>query len=443
MDDPHPHRPHSPPPLPGPGGRSEAGFTDYKPALGPAQALAEANRCLYCVDAPCVQHCPTSINIPEFIRKISTGNLRGSARTILEANIFGTSCARVCPVEVLCVGACVYNEMDAPPIAIGLLQRHATDAALANDRRFFAAGPDSGCSVGLIGGGPASLAAAHELRRHGHACTIYDAGRWLGGLNTTGVAPYKLRADDALAEVEYVLGIGGIAVESGVQVGRDITWEQLLARHDALFVGVGLGADRTLDIPGKELAGIGGAVAFIERFKLGTVDLSAVRRAVVIGGGNTAIDAVRELIGLGVPDVTMLYRGAPEQMSGYAHEWKAAKIEGARAVFHARPVAYTGADGRVTGVRCAGPAGEFEAPADLVLLAIGQARLGELVAGLAGVQLEGGRIVVDEDGATGNPRVFAGGDCANGGKEVVNAVAEGKRAALAIDRALAARKGAR
>lgn len=432
------------PALTPPDDRSEAGFADYKPALNPAQALAEANRCLYCADAPCVQACPTHINIPEFIRKISTGNVKGSARTILDANVFGMSCARVCPVEVLCVGACVYNEMDAPPIEIGKLQRYSTDAALQEGWRFFAAGAPTGRSVGLIGGGPASLAAAHELRRHGHACTIYDAGRWLGGLNTTGVAPYKLRVDAALAEAAYVLGIGGIEVQSGVVVGRDVSWPELLARHDALFIGVGLGADRTLDLPGKELRGIVGAVAFIEQFKLGTVELGAVGRAVVVGGGNTAIDAVRELIGLGVPDVTMLYRGSAEAMSGYAHEWKAAKIEGARALWHAQPLAYVGSDGQVTGLRCAKlgadrkpVAGEtLEVPADLVLLAIGQGRLGELVAGLEGVQVQDGRLVVDADGATGNPRVFAGGDCANGGMEVVNAVAEGKRAALAIDRAL-------
>ena len=433
-----------------PEGRAESGFGDFKPALSPAQALAEANRCLYCVDAPCVQKCPTAIDIPEFIRKISTGNLKGSARTILDANILGMSCARVCPVDVLCVGACVYNEMDAPPIAIGRLQRHATDAALAEGWRFFTPGPDTGRSVGLVGGGPASLAAAHELRRLGHACTIYDAGQWLGGLNTTGVAPYKLRADAAVAEVAYVLGIGGITVESGVRVGRDLAWEALLARHDALFVGVGIGADRTLDISGKELEGIVGAVAFIERFKLGTVDLTGVRRAVVIGGGNTAIDAVRELVGLGVPDVTMLYRGDEAAMSGYAHEWRAAKVEGVRALWHTQPNAYLGRGGRVAGLRCVrlGPdrrplPGEVhEVPAELVLLAIGQQRLGEQVAGLAGVQVEGGRVVVDADGATGNPRVFAGGDCANGGKEVVNAVAEGKRAAQAIDRMLGAKKGA-
>jgi glutamate synthase (NADPH/NADH) small chain len=428
--------------------RSEAGFADYKPALSPAQALAEANRCLYCADAPCVQHCPTHINIPEFIRKISTGNLKGSARTIFESNVLGMSCARVCPVEVLCVGACVYNEMDAPPIEIGKLQRHATDAAFEHGWEFFTAGPDTGCSVGLIGGGPASLAAAHELRRRGHACTIYDAGGLLGGLNTTGVAPYKMRADRALAEVEWVLRIGGVEVVSGVQAGVDPGWDELQRRHQALLIGVGLGVDRALDIPGKQLAGIHGATSFIQALKLGRVDLATVRRAAVLGGGNTAVDAVRELLGLGVPEVTMVYRGGEAHMSGYAHEWKAAKVEGARAAFFRQPVAYVG-EGRVQGVRCAAlgpdrrPTGAEETvAAELVLLAIGQARLGELAAALPGVQVEDGRIVVDADGATGRPGVYAAGDCANGGKEVVNAVAEGKRAAVAIDARLRARRGA-
>lgn len=422
--------------------RSEASFGDYKPAYSSAQALAEANRCLYCVDAPCVQHCPTGIDIPEFIRKIGTGNLRGSARTIFAANVFGMSCARVCPVEVLCAGACVYNEMDAPAIEIGKLQRYATDAAYAAGWEFFTAGPDSGKSVGVVGGGPAALAAAHELRVHGHAVTIYDAGGALGGLNTTGVAPYKMRADQSLVEVEWVMRIGGIEVQSGVQVGRDVSWETLQQRHQALVIAVGLGVDRTLDIPGKQLAGIHGAVDFIRMFKLGRVDMSAVRSAAVLGGGNTAIDAVRELRGLGVPEVTMIYRGSEAQMSGYVHEWKAAKVEGVRSAFHAQPIAYVGEE-RVTGVRCARvgadrrPTGEeLTVPADVVLLAIGQARLGEFAAALPGVQVEDGRIVVDAEGATGRPGVYAAGDCANGGKEVVNAVAEGKRAALAIARTL-------
>lgn len=428
--------------------RSEARFGDYKPAYSPVQALAEAHRCLYCADAPCVQHCPTGIDIPEFIRRIGTGNLRGSAKTIFEANVFGMSCARVCPVEVLCAGACVYNEMDAPPIEIGKLQRHATDAAYAAGWEFFEAGPDTGKSVGIVGGGPAALAAAHQLRVDGHAVTIYDAGGALGGLNTTGVAPYKMRADQSLLEVEWVMRIGGIQVESGVQVGRDLTWEQLGRRHQALVIAVGLGVDRVLEIPGKDLAGIHGAVDFIRAFKLGHVDMSAVRSAAVLGGGNTAVDAVRELRGLGVPEVTMIYRGTELQMSGYVHEWKAAKIEGVRAAFQVQPTAYVGEAGQVRGVRCARlgddrrPTGEeVVVPAEVVLLAIGQARLGEFAAALPGVKVEDGRIIVDADGATGRPGVYAAGDCANGGKEVVNAVAEGKRAALAIDRTL--REGTR
>ncbi len=426
--------------------RAEAGFTDYKTAYSPAQALAEANRCLYCVDAPCVQHCPTAINIPEFIRKISTGNTEGAARTIFSANILGMSCARVCPVEVLCAGACVYNELDSPPIEIGKLQRYATDAAFLEDWQFFTAGPDSGKSVGLLGGGPAALAAAHELRRQGHACTIYDAGGILGGLNTTGVAPYKMRADRALDEVAWVLQIGGVEIVSGVEVGKDLDFAALEERHDALVLAVGLGEDRMLDIPGRELAGIHGAVAFIREFKLGNVDLAGVRQAVVLGGGNTAIDAVRELVGLGVPEVTMVYRGIEAQMTGYLHEWKAAKTESVRASWRSQPLAYVGAGGRVTGVRCARlgedkrpiAGAEIEVPAQLVLLAIGQSRLGALAAALPGVEVADGRIVVDADGATGRPGVYAAGDCANGGKEVVNAAAEGKRAAQAIDRLLSA-----
>ena len=433
--------------------RAEAGFADYKPAYTQAQALAEANRCLYCVDAPCVQHCPTAINIPEFIRKISTGNVEGAARTIFGANVLGMSCARVCPVEVLCAGACVYNDLESPAIEIGKLQRYATDAAFDAGWQFFTAGPDTGKRVGIVGGGPAALAAAHELRRCGHAVTIYDAGGVLGGLNTTGVAPYKMRADRALAEVEWILQIGGIEVVSDVVVGRDLSFAEVEQRHDALVIALGLGEDRVFDIPGKQLAGIHGAVAFIAAFKLGQVDLSGVQQAVVLGGGNTAVDAVRELLGLGVPEVTMLYRGDEAQMSGYGHEWKAAKVEGARASWRSQPLAYLGGE-RVSGLRCARlgadrrpiAGAEFELPAQLVLLAIGQARLGALAAALPGVQVEDGRVVVDADGATGRPGVYAAGDCANGGKEVVNATAEGKRAAQAIDRRLmdrALREGVR
>jgi glutamate synthase (NADPH/NADH) small chain len=423
-----------------PAERGEAGFEDFKPPLSAEQALTEAHRCLYCVDAPCVKACPTRIDIPQFIRKLATGNLWGSARTIFESNILGMSCARVCPVEVLCVGRCVYNEQESPPIQIGKLQRFATDTAYAKGWRYFEAGPDTGKSVALLGAGPASLACAHELRRRGHACTLYEKREVLGGLNTTGVAPYKMKADRAVDEVKWVLGIGGIEVLTGMEVGGNVTLEQLQAKHDALFIGLGLGPDRLLPQVPEGLSGVHGAVDFIERFKLGTVDLSGVQCAAVVGGGNTALDVVRELVRLGVPRVELVYRGDEAGMSGYAHEWAAAKVEGAVARWRTLPVGYVG-EGAVKGLQCVRldahkqpvPGSEHLVEAQLVLLAIGQGKLGALLSSLEGVQVRDGVVVVDERGATGRPGIFAGGDCANGGTEVVNAAAEGKRAAEAID----------
>jgi glutamate synthase (NADPH/NADH) small chain len=421
--------------------RSESVFEDFKEAYTPAQAMVEANRCLYCQDPPCVKACPTHIDIPTFIRKIATENVRGSAKTIFESNVLGMSCARVCPVEVLCVGDCVHNEQDVPPIQIGKLQRFATDAAYDAKWQFFEAGKATGKKVALVGGGPASIACAHELRRLGHACTIFEKGDVLGGLDTTGVAPYKMRADRAVEEMAWVLGIGGVEIKSGVTVGKDVTIEQLEKDFDAVFLGLGLGEDSKLGVPGEDLRGVVGAVAFIEKFKLGTIELGSVKRAVVIGGGNTAIDCVRELVGLGVPSVTMVYRGTREHMSGYEHENDAAAVEGVRYAWQTQPIAFEGGD-HIERVKCvklddkkkAIAGSEHAIDADLVLLAIGQAKLGELVGHLSGVKLDKGRLVVDDDGFTGRAKVYSGGDCANGGKEVVNAVAEGKRAAHAIDR---------
>ncbi|MCK6503394.1 NAD(P)-dependent oxidoreductase [Myxococcota bacterium] len=429
-----------------PADRSEAVFADFKPALDDNQARVEAHRCLYCHDAPCIRACPTSIDIPGFIRKIATGNLTGSARTIFESNVLGMSCARVCPVEVLCVGDCVYNHMGVPPIQIGKLQRYATDHAYRQGTRFWQAGPDTGRSVGLVGAGPASLACAHRLRRFGHAVTIYEAREVLGGLNSTGIAPYKMPADRAIEEVDWVRSIGGIEVQTGVNVPTDLGWAELEQRHDALFIGIGLGPDSRLQARGEHLQGIHGAVDWIERMKLGKVDVSKVQTAVVIGGGNTAIDAVRELLGLGVSYVKLLYRGVEAGMPGYAHEWASAKKEGARVVWRVQPLGFEGHGGRVTAVRCMRldrnkqpiEGSEHTIAADLVLLAIGQGKLGGLVSGLDGVQVEGGRIVADAAGATGRPGVYAGGDCVNGGQEVVNAVAMGRDAAVAIHSFLSA-----
>jgi len=423
--------------------RSESAFTDYKLPLLRDAAVAEANRCLFCHDAPCIKACPTAIDIPQFIRKIATDNVRASAKTIFESNILGMSCARVCPVEVLCVGACVYNDLEQPPIEIGKLQRYATDLAYAEGWRYFEAGKPTGKRVALIGAGPASLAAAHELRRLGHACTILEKRSVVGGLNATGVAPYKMRADRAMTEVEWVLSIGGIEVRTGVTVGVDVTLDALEREFDAVFVGVGLGADSRLGVPGEELAGVHGAVAWIESMKLGRVDLAAIRRAAVIGGGNTAIDVVREVAGLGIPHVEMIYRGTRDGMSGYAHEWTAALAEGAHAEWRAVATAIEGRQ-RAERVRCVRvdenkrpiSGSDFVVEADLVLLAIGQSKLGAMLAGLPGITVESGRIRTDAHGFTGRARWYAGGDCTNGGKEVVNAAAEGKRAAQAIDAAI-------
>ncbi len=432
-----------------PADRAEVVFADFKPAFTKAQAVTEANRCLFCLDAPCITACPTGIDIPQFIRKIATDNLRGSAKTIFDSNILGMSCARVCPVEVLCVGDCVYNRMGQPPIQIGKLQRYATDIAFEEGWQFYEAGEPTGKKVALIGAGPASLACAHRLRRFGHEVVIFEKRTWVGGLNTTGVAPYKMKADRSVEEADWVLQIGGIDIRHGVEVGKDIGFAELERDYDAVFLGIGLGPDNHLGIPGEDLSGVIGAVDFIERFKLENLDLQDIRKAVVVGGGNTALDAVRELMGLGIRDVTMVYRGTEAGMSGYQHEWKAGKLEGVHGAWQTQPTAYVGANGHVTGVSCVKlddkkqpiAGSEHTIAADLVLVAIGQAKLLSDLAALDGIRMDRSRVLIDKDGFTGRPKWYAGGDLANGGKEVVNAVAEGRDAALAIHAFIASTKG--
>ena len=422
-----------------PAERLEQRFPDAKPTYAPGEAVAEANRCLYCHDAPCVQSCPTGIDIPGFIRKISTDNVRGSARTILSANLLGYSCARVCPVEVLCVGACVYNLWHRdPPIQIGRLQRYAVEAAIAADGApaLLPKAPPAGKKVACVGAGPASLAAAGYLALEGVAVTLFEKRALAGGLNPTGVAPYKMHAEGSLLEVEFIRSLG-VAIRSGLEVGKDVKPAELLRDFDAVFLGVGLGSDSRLGISGEDGPGVVGATQWIERLKLEPgYALEGVTRALVVGGGNTAIDAARELARLGVPEVAMVYRRTAAEMPGYRHELEAARREGVRLVERGVPKAFVrDRSGRLSHLQLQD--GQ-QVPADLVLLAIGQAKLRDLAASFPGVALdEKGRAVVDPGtGRTGNPKVFAGGDAVSGGELVVTAAQEGKRAARAIARSL-------
>ncbi|HSN97283.1 MAG TPA: FAD-dependent oxidoreductase [Candidatus Nanopelagicales bacterium] len=434
-----------------PGGRLEERYADKNPRYDDSEAIAEANRCLYCVDAPCVKACPTGIEIPTFIRKIATGNVRGAARTILTDNLLGKSCGQVCPVEVLCAGSCVYTTWDRDPIKIGRLQRYAVETALEKNPALFPKKAPTGRRIACIGAGPASLAVAGWLALEGHEAVLFERKPLPGGLNTLGVAPYKMKADESLSEIDWLLSLGAIELRSGVSVVAEPKGEgeigarALLDDFDAVFLGLGLGDDSKLNIPGEEGRGVEGAVAFIERLKVEPgLAVEGVRRAAVIGGGNTALDVAHELSLLGV-DVAMVYRRGRAEMSGYVHELDAARVDGARLVEDRAPVEVLREGGRVTGLRLARTeggrpvaGGEETLPVDFVAVAIGQSRATEVVLAFEGVELNGkGRVVIDPaTGRTGNPRVWSGGDCVNGGDLVVTAVADGKRAARSMHAAL-------
>jgi dihydropyrimidine dehydrogenase (NAD+) subunit PreT len=435
----------------------ERNFADINPPLSGAAALAEAARCLFCFDAPCIKACPTAIDIPSFIKKIATGNLKGSARTIFEANILGHSCARVCPVEVLCEGACVLNQEHKRPVTIGSLQRLATDFVLDRGIRVLEAGSPNGRRVALIGAGPASFGCAAELARLGYACRIYEKRRVPGGLNTHGIAAYKMRAAEALREVDLLRSLG-VEIVSGVEVGKDVGISELRSGADSLFVGVGLGTTEALSIPGETLPGVVDALGFIDRLKneaFRQVDVG--RTVVVFGAGNTSVDAATQAKRLGAENVLVVYRRGPEDVPAYDYEYELAKSDGATYVFYAMPVRFVG-NGALTAVEClrteivedargrpavrAIPGTEFHIPCDMAITAVGQKKAVEwLTRMFPGLALESGKVKVDASGRTNLSGLYAGGDCVNGGKEVVNAVAEGKAAARAIDQDLGRPRG--
>ena len=394
----------------------ERNFADIAPPLTNDYALLEANKCLFCYDAPCTIACPTHIDVPAFIKKIASGNLRGSARVILEANPFGHSCARACPVEVLCEGACVLNDRDEQPIKIALLQRHATDYVLEHKLKLFEPGTPTGKTVAVIGAGPAGLSCARELRRWGHAVTVFESKSQPGGLNTYGIAEYKLKADVALAEVQDILDLG-VELRTGVTVE---SIEELLAEYDAVFVGIGLGSTKRLGIPGEDLPGVVDALTFIEHLKTHPYrDTRVGQRVVVIGAGNTAIDAFTQAKRLGAAAAAIVYRRGEADMPCYHYEYELAKRDGCGFRFQAAPQRIvSNGNGTAAGVEVRTPQGNELIPCDMVIVAIGQGERDELA--------------IPRD----HPKVFTGGDCANGGAEIVNAAAEGVQAANEIHKML-------
>jgi dihydropyrimidine dehydrogenase (NAD+) subunit PreT len=420
-------------------------FADVAPPLDRQQALLAAQRCFYCYDAPCTTACPTGIDIPSFIKRISTDNLKGAAKDILSANILGGSCARVCPTEVLCEGACVRNVDDDKPVQIGALQRHATDWVYRDGVQLFSRKPDTGKRIAVVGAGPAGLSCAHALAREGHEVVIFEARGKPGGLNEYGIAAYKV-PDFAQAEIDWLLSIGGISVQPGYTLGINLDLQQLRENFHAVFLGLGLGAVNALGIPDEDLPGVRDAVEFIAELRQ-CPDLSTLpvgRRVVVIGGGNTAIDAAIQSRRLGAEEVTLVYRRGPESMGATVLEQAFARDEGVRIVHWAKPVALHAREGTLSGIefeytktdadgRPQGTGETFTLAVDSVLKAIGQT----LAPGPDSPALRHGRIAVDADFHTTIERVWAGGDCVGGKLDLtVQAVEDGKRAAASIHQEL-------
>jgi glutamate synthase (NADPH/NADH) small chain len=421
-------------------------FADKEPALDRHEAHVAADRCYFCHDAPCITACPTSIDIPLFIRQIATGTPEAAARTIFEQNILGGMCARVCPTEQLCEEACVREAAEGKPVEIGRLQRFATDRLMAQGVHPFTRSAPTGKRVAVVGAGPAGLAAAHRLAMHGHEVTLYDARPKAGGLNEYGIAAYKAPDDFAQAEVTWLLSIGGIKVETGQALGRDLTLEALRASFDAVFLGIGLSGVNALRAEGEDRSNVRDAVDFIAELRQ-SADKSRLpigRDVVVIGGGMTAVDAAVQSKLLGAETVTIVYRRTQDQMSASGHEQDHATSKGVRIITGAAPVQVMG-NGAVEGVEFAytaeGPGGlqlttdTFVLKADQVFKAIGQSLQGAPAA----LQLDGRKIAVTGAGRTSLPGVWAGGDCAAGGNDLtVTAVAEGRDAAEDIHSALMA-----
>ncbi len=427
-------------------------FDDVHPPLDRKAALVEASRCYFCYDAPCIEACPTGIDIPSFIRKISTDNVRGAAQDILDENIMGGACARVCPTEVLCQEACVRNTQEHKPVQIGLLQRYATDALMDEGLHPFTRAEPSGKKIAVVGAGPAGLSCAHRLATHGHDVVVLEAKPKAGGLNEYGIAAYKVPDEFARREVDFILEIGGIEIRNDQALGRDFSLADLRRDYDAVFLGMGQGGVRALGLEGEDLDGVYNAVDFIAELRQSD-DLKSLpvgRKVVVIGGGNTAIDIAVQIKRLGAEDVTLVYRRGAETMSATGHEQEFAQVNGVKIKHWAQPRELRGARGRITDVvfeytqldgngRLSGTGDAFSVAADMVFKAIGQTMLPlpQANGGSELLEMDGACIAVNDERQSSLPDVWAGGDCVSVSEDLtVAAVQDGKLAAESINRYL-------
>ncbi len=433
-------------------GQYEQNFSDIHPPLDSHQASIEAGRCYFCFDAPCMTACPTSIDIPLFIRQIATGNTTGAADTIFQQNIMGGMCARVCPTETLCEEACVRNGCEEKPVKIGLLQRFSTDAYMENDLHPFQRAIDTGKKIAVVGAGPAGLSCAHRLASLGHDVTVYDAREKSGGLNEFGIASYKSTENFAQREVDFILSIGGISIKNGVALGRDIDLDALRQDFDAVFLGMGMGGVNDLGLEGEDMDGVMNAIDYIAELRQ-SADLSSLpvgRHVVVIGGGMTAVDIAVQTRLLGAENVTLVYRRGPEQMKASEFEQHLAKIKGVKIIQWAKPVELISENNAVRAIRfdytemdaqgkLAATGEQFDLAADMVFKAIGQKFINTVFNQSEAPELKNSRMVVDDDRRTSLAGVWAGGDCIDGGEDLtVAAVEDGKVAAMSIDQFLQA-----
>lgn len=439
-------------------------FADIHPPFETHNAaLVEANRCLFCYDAPCTKSCPTSIDVPKFIKQITTGNIKGSAHTIFSSNIMGAGCSKVCPVEKLCEGSCVFNLMDEPPIPIAKLQRYSTEIAMKNKWQLFErkapayspswdGGEEGGKKVAIIGAGPAGLSCAHVLSREGIDVTIFEKESKGGGLMTYGIAAYKVTPQFCEDEVNYITSIGGIEIKYNHELGRNISLPELQKNFDAVYLAIGVGVARQLDIPGEALSGVEDAIKFIYEIRAnGYPSVPVGDKVAVIGMGMTAIDAATQAKRLGAKEVTMIYRRTKDEMPCTQHELDIAMLDGCEIIWLASPKEIKG-NGKVEQLVCSimklgapdasgrrspvDTGATFTLDVDMVIKAAGQIPYMQLIKD-NGVMENKGKIITDKNCSTNIKGVFAGGDVVNGGKEVVDAVQAGKDGAAAILKYLA------